>query len=533
MNSHTASSHTVSSHLTSYNNINQLILNVQNNQLRKIEENSIKTENLDSCIYYENIKNTGKNILLIGESHINNVDVSEITGFFASLINNRGNKCLDIFIEDARSDIPLKIIKRGQNLTYKGDSSLSTDKIRKFLYEDKNDTVRKHYIDYRLTFGYGFLNCVFYILANGYIRFHPEQNFIVLLFLLNLKDEDGYMEGQDLIFTLLKNYDGNIVPIVVISTFIKDKKIDTLDSFYDEIRQLNSEGITSGTKTQPQTSTINQVQLQPWSMSETLEKIYNHRGYDNKINKQINNIDTEYFTREDFLQYYKNSIVEIRTFLLDIIAITRMFRKFNYAKNRVPECNNEETSLKNIILYSGHLHTMEIQKFIDTVIFNNNDHEIKNSKRINTYFIPIPKYFNYFNFFYFNFFPDKNRNFALIDKYKEFCNALNTNNINKVKDLLKNIDINKKYLNGETFLITACSFGKLDIVELLLTINDININEKDDNGKTALMIACSLGHVNIANLLLNRNDINVKEKDNDGRTAAELLKEYKITNLIK
>jgi hypothetical protein len=60
-------SHTASSHVTSYNNINQLILNVQNNQLKKIEENSIKTENLVSCVYYENIKNTGKNILLIGE----------------------------------------------------------------------------------------------------------------------------------------------------------------------------------------------------------------------------------------------------------------------------------------------------------------------------------------------------------------------------------------------------------------------------------------------------------------------------------
>ena len=518
--SHTTSSNIPSSHNnneTSFN-INYLIRNVQSNQLSKIKQNSIHTKNLNSCVYYENINNTGKNILLIGEHHLEDVDVSPIIHFFNSLIENKDNQCLDIFIEDSRSHIPLKNSQKYIFGNYDYVIASTISEIREFIWNYKDDTrsLRKHYIDYRITFGYGFLNCVFYMITQDVIDessifSNNIEKYNILLFLLNLKNEDGYEQGERLVFQKLKDSNNlnfkkmkqqEKIEIKEFCKFITDNNINTLDQFYNKINEINED-----------------------IRKPLLNRFYINKSYDDKINKQINNIDTEYFTKEKLLEYYKNVNFEFNVTLFDIIAITRMFRKFDISKNRLPPCNNETKSLKNIVLYGGQAHTDQIQTFIEKVILNDGG----NYKKIDTYFIPI-------RFNYFNFFPNYSNDLVLIDKNKEFILACEINDIVKFEELLNNYDIDVNVgdnVNNSTSLMIACKNGHTDITRLLLKRNDIKVNVRNNEGNTALMFACEYRYRDIIEILLTKNDINVNEKNNEGNTVLMIACLYRYTEIVK
>ena len=103
----------------------------------------------------------------------------------------------------------------------------------------------------------------------------------------------------------------------------------------------------------------------------------------NKIKKQIDNLNTEYFKKVDLYNYIKdyftelsvnliqfgindNSFLQIflylRVSLIDTYTICRMFRTFNNEGKGL--CNSQEPN--NIIYYGGAFHTYNLYNFIKT-----------------------------------------------------------------------------------------------------------------------------------------------------------------------
>ena len=362
--------------LQPFDNVIRQMQDIQSQMIQN-QSRTIKTDNLISCIYYSNIKNTGKNILLLGEQHIE-TDITPLTNFFTELMEKKGENCLDFFMEDSL----LSEIQDQQ----KNNSLI---KIKDFCNNLRHyNGVRIHEIDNRcVLFGYGFIICVFkilYLLKPEYIdnTYDKTEKYNILLFVLRLKNKSGYKQGEKLCFTLLKNYNvilKNINPkyqeiynkhFHILSSFLNENEIDNIDTFYEKIENNDH----------------------PFFKS-----IKDNKYYDDKLKKQIENIDTQYFTVDELLEYYYSyKIINFKVVLLDILVIVRMFQKFNYTKHRVPVCNNDSKSLKNIIFYGGHIHSINIKHFIENVIFKNNVTEIDTSKKIDTNFIPI--HFNYFHF---------------------------------------------------------------------------------------------------------------------------------------
>ncbi len=95
-------------------------------------------------------------------------------------------------------------------------------------------------------------------------------------------------------------------------------------------------------------------------------------------------------------------------------------------------------------------------------------------------------------------------------------------------------DVNARFEDGSTALITAAENGFLDICRLLIN-NKANVNEVDNYGNDALVKAVLYGHTGVIKMLLENgadiNNINVK-----GKTAIDLADEMnvpEITNLLK
>lgn len=119
--------------------------------------------------------------------------------------------------------------------------------------------------------------------------------------------------------------------------------------------------------------------------AEKLDKDY----LDNDIlldyfNKEIDNIiDDEIFSyynvskisEIDEINVIKSLVIFVRTQFNDYHTIARMFSKFDDSKNRIQNCDNEN-SLKNIFYYGGNRHTTNIKKFIDFLITKNTKLEL-------------------------------------------------------------------------------------------------------------------------------------------------------------
>lgn len=82
----------------------------------------------------------------------------------------------------------------------------------------------------------------------------------------------------------------------------------------------------------------------------------------------------------------------------------------------------------------------------------------------------------------------------------------------------KGVNVNNYTENGHTNLMTACSFGTLEIVESLIK-NGAELNHRREvDGITALMLAASNGQLKKVELLL-KSGANKKIKDKNGQTA--------------
>ena len=90
---------------------------------------------------------------------------------------------------------------------------------------------------------------------------------------------------------------------------------------------------------------------------------------DKKFAKQLDNIDPDYFVDNakdlifTYLFFKQMSLLSTRVFY-DIQTLGRIFRKFDDSKGRFKSCDEENKSLRNIIIYSGNTHTQNINQFL-------------------------------------------------------------------------------------------------------------------------------------------------------------------------
>jgi ankyrin repeat protein len=112
--------------------------------------------------------------------------------------------------------------------------------------------------------------------------------------------------------------------------------------------------------------------------------------------------------------------------------------------------------------------------------------------------------------------------------------AVNYKRVNAVKKLLMSDDININSRNnyGHSALMIAALTGNLEILQLLLSDVDIQIDLQNKDGWTALMFAASKGETAIAELLIERG-ANVKVKSTYGETAYDLAKKFGYTQITK
>ena len=108
--------------------------------------------------------------------------------------------------------------------------------------------------------------------------------------------------------------------------------------------------------------------------------ILKYKNFDKKFAKQLDNIDPNYFVENPKDLIFVYFILEplaglepatprygffLGTFVFyDIQTISRIFRKFDDSKGRFKSCDEENKSLRNIIIYSGNTHTQNINKFL-------------------------------------------------------------------------------------------------------------------------------------------------------------------------
>lgn len=82
-----------------------------------------------------------------------------------------------------------------------------------------------------------------------------------------------------------------------------------------------------------------------------------------------------------------------------------------------------------------------------------------------------------------------------------FC-AIKSGDLDQVKKLISQVDINKVDTEGHTPLHMAAALGHAPIVSLLLNIPNININARDYNRCTALHLAVEHNHESVISLFL-------------------------------
>lgn len=117
-----------------------------------------------------------------------------------------------------------------------------------------------------------------------------------------------------------------------------------------------------------------------------------------KNNKQLNNIDNNFFSKDTLLKYMKTyikdrnvkftrnfelSLWNLRVVVTETYSIARMFRKFVSKKNKkLEKCDNEDNSMKNIIYFGGKMHGDLVRSFIEDIFkispLDNSSDEINN-----------------------------------------------------------------------------------------------------------------------------------------------------------
>ena len=94
----------------------------------------------------------------------------------------------------------------------------------------------------------------------------------------------------------------------------------------------------------------------------------------------------------------------------------------------------------------------------------------------------------------------------------------NGDNLENIRRLIqKGADVNTKDENGETPLLWANVYGKLDVVKFLVE-SGANVNAKNNKGNTPLMSSSRHGHLEVVKYLVSKG-ADVNAKDTSGHTA--------------
>lgn len=386
----------------------------------KIKDKSI----IHICTYYKNIKNKGKNILLIGEAHGTPIDDTIFTNFCRNLIrvNYENNSCLNLFIESI--DFPEDSITETNDLL-----SVNTQSIKKINEFRRGTDKRKggfltalynHYIHFQskgtqfhstnIRHSHEGIKSYFINITHQYFKNVEGNNlfpnvsndfFINVFINFIFKDEYNeflyqfyeklYEKSKELMgpFEGYVHINTNIVLEFIIENVIRPIKENNSFNFFQEFYKKSKEFIDKFKTYQNHVVTVS-MEMSPIDkqilLAQELQIIcgeeidvetsdgyprFQNQKYDYRYNKAVTKLDTDFFSYDDILSFFStlgedHSIkLYIMDVIMDIYTICRMFRKFDSIKTRFPSCDKEEKHLKNIIYYSGSAHTDLIRRFID------------------------------------------------------------------------------------------------------------------------------------------------------------------------
>lgn len=97
--------------------------------------------------------------------------------------------------------------------------------------------------------------------------------------------------------------------------------------------------------------------------------------------------------------------------------------------------------------------------------------------------------------------------------------AAENNYLHDTKHLIGRVNVNTQNENGDTALILAAEYARVEIVKFLLQAPDINVNVQNKHGETALMKAASRWNDNIIELFWDVPSLDVNVRSNKGHTA--------------
>lgn len=393
--------------------------------LKSLPDN-INYQSLLSMTYYDNYKaqnpnSPGKNILNIGEQHFRaDEEFSDFIDFLNSLIkkNSYLNTCLDFVFEHAYTD-QYKYFQN-KNLTELGsaqNSSINTMHDLRRLFDKKRRLkgFRVHETDTRLGFE-GFYSSIIFLL--GYLEeiddfFVKRNGFIstVAAFIYNI-DNEKYINKKENqsefweMFILIekegilkKNQPSRFQKILSQHTNLsqQDRKYyehnnsnsdsrNVMEFFESVLGYIMHEwGYNDKTdllKYIDEMDSDDYLEFSPKRYYHYLEKkvdknyvenyILQYKSMDKKFAKQLDNIDPDYFldNAKDLIfvyLFFENGYSLSTVVFYDIQTISRIFRKFDDSKGRFQSCDEENKSLRNIIIYSGNTHTQNINQFLSNL----------------------------------------------------------------------------------------------------------------------------------------------------------------------
>ena len=395
------------------------------NRYLKLESlpDNINYQSLVSMSYYENYKgqnpnSPGKNILNIGEQHFTaDKGFYDFIDFLNHLIKKNFdlNSCLDFVIEGI-----FNRDKDGWKIQRSYPMSISTRRNRDYTMEILRNTLPKkskgfrvHETDTRLDLQ-GFyasviflLNCLedMHRLFRGFTGLHYCTT--VAAFIYNI-DNEQYINKKEnqwefwemFLFIdrigILKRKMEYIDKTNMSQQEVKfhqdrqkqhNLKVEVITKFLDSVLgyMMNFLGFNDKTELHERIDEIDGEKkdgLSPKGYYDYLETktdknytekyILRYKYMDKKFAKQLDNIDPDYFVenpKDLIFVYFFKYLPEITNFrwsslFYDIQTVSRIFRKFNDRKGRFKTCDEENKSLRNIIVYSGNGHTLRINNFL-------------------------------------------------------------------------------------------------------------------------------------------------------------------------
>ena len=369
----------------------------------------------------------GKNILNIGERHYGTDNgFTEFQKFIDTLVakNKYVGNCLDFVYESPLSNIvgyysPL-FQKQGLEQIPKAFRQNKSSTLVTLRYFFLGKTIvkgfRAHHTDTRLGFD-GFLATL--IAISGHFDFNAYYNRIILQYIY-----DFYQPHEDktiiemILFNTLLNIDAdNVNNVNEEKQFIKDIKqmysknpsgfekkygnYDDIIKYFERKLQSIDSGINCykmfivsiknfvqkavGQKLKQKGNILDEKDMvnvnremyykyleEKGSDKNSVEnEIFFNKRFDLKFRKQINNLDARYFKsdpKQTIMLYYLDYVkMSDQLYFYDIQTICRVFRKFDESKERYSSCDQNDKSMRNVIIYSGNKHTQNINKFLQAL----------------------------------------------------------------------------------------------------------------------------------------------------------------------